>query len=445
MSRPDPSLSHDAIVIGAGVAGLAAARALAAGGRRVLVLEARTRIGGRIATIRSPEWPGPVELGAEFVHGGNPAFWKFLRQSRLVPEKIADHHAVFKDGRLRPAGSFWKRLNRVMEKIDEDLPARTSFKQFLQRHKKDISPEDAILARSFVEGFEAAPWDRMSARSLAGGLEHEEQFRFPGGYDQVVEALRGDLPPRRVSFLLGRTVTRIRWRRGRVEVISHGALSKTRTMHSARAAVVTLPLGVLQARAPAVGAVEFSPPLRERRALLDQLEVGHAFRIALLFRRDFWRDQVARTAGKAGFVHSLALGIPVWWSLTSSPVLVGWAGGPRARELDGLTAPELMARVLGSLRALTGAGTEELRTELVDARLHRWSADPFTRGAYSFSNAGFEDAPLRLRQTVEGTLFFAGEATADTAELGTVHGAFASGLRAAGEVLQAAAAPKGRP
>ena len=435
MSRTDRPNSPEVIVIGAGIAGLAAARALAAQGGRVLILEARTRVGGRIATIRPPEWPGPIELGAEFVHGGNAAFWKFLRQSRLVPEEIADQHAVLRAGRLRPAAGFWKKLDRVMKKIPADLPPGTSFRQFLHGHRKDISAADAGLARSFVEGFEAAPWDRMSARALAGGIGHERQFHFPGGYDRVVEALERDLPPRRVSILLGRTVTKVRWRPGGVEVASHGALSRTRTLHAARAAIITLPLGVLWARAPEVGAVEFSPPLRERRALLDQLETGHAFRIALLFDREFWRERIARTAGKAGFLHSLALGIPVWWSLSSSPVLVGWAGGPRARELDGLTPTELMRRVLDSLRGLTGAPTEDLRTGLLDARLHRWSADPFTRGAYSFSNAGLEDAPQRLRQPVGNVLFFAGEATADTAELGTVHGAFASGLRAAAEAL----------
>jgi monoamine oxidase len=437
MSRPDLPPPYDVIVIGAGIAGLAAARALSARGRRVAILEARTRVGGRIATAREAEWPGPIELGAEFIHGGNAAFWKFLRQSRIVPELIGERHRVFRDGRLRPAGDFWQRLSGVMEKIDDRLPPKASFKQFLQRHRKEISADDAVLARSYVEGFDGAPWDRMSAKSLAGGLDQEKQYHFPGGYDQVVTALQESLPPRRVSVLLGRAVLRVRWRKGRVEVISRSALSGTRTTHAARAAIVTLPLGVLQAKAPAVGAVEFSPPLRDRRALLDKLETGHALRIALLFHRHFWQERIERTAGKVGFIHSLALDLPVWWSLTSAPVLVGWAGGPRARELDGLTPPALMERVLASLRALTGAGEEDLRKGLLDARVHRWSADPFTRGAYSFSNAGLEDAPQRLRWPVGGTLFFAGEATADTEELGTVHGAFASGLRAADEAAQA--------
>ena len=95
----------------------------------------------------------------------------------------------------------------------------------------------------------------------------------------------------------------------------------------------------------------------------------------------------------------------------------------------------ILTQALRSLRALLGIGAEEIRRGLLDIRVHNWSADPFTRGAYSFANAGLEDAPTRLGRSLDRTLFFAGEATAATAELGTVHGAIASGVRAAKEVL----------
>jgi monoamine oxidase len=437
MTRSTPALSSDLIVIGAGIAGLAAARDLAAAGRQVVVLEARHRIGGRIATIRPQEWPGAVELGAEFVHGGNAPFWKFLRRARLAPQEIDGRHLVFRAGKLRPAANFWRRIDRVMGRIGPDLPPGASFEQFLRRRKKPISSEDAMIARSFVEGFEAAPSARMSARALAGGLPEEGQFRFPGGYDRVVGALEQELKAKRVEVLLGRTVTRVRWRAGGVEVSTHCALSGARQVHSGRAAVITLPLGVLQAKPPALGAVDFSPALRDRAALLNQLETGHVVRLVLLFRREFWRERLGRPAGQLGYVHSLGLGIPVWWSLTSSPTLVGWAGGPRAQVLNALAPAAMMEEMLGSLRTLTGADSRQLQAGLLDARIHHWSADPFSRGAYSFSNAGLEDAPGRLRRPLGGTLFFAGEATADTAELGTVHGAYGSGLRAAAELLRA--------
>ncbi len=436
MTRSPAALSPDVIVIGAGIAGLAAARDLAAAGRRVVILEARNRIGGRIATIRPPEWPGAVELGAEFVHGGNAPFWKFLRRARLAPQAIDARHLVFRDGQLRSAANFWRRLDRVMARISPDLPPGTSFEQFMRRKRREISAEDAVIARSFVEGFDAAPCARMSAQALAGGLPEEGQFRFPGGYDRVVEALGKELKAKRVEILLGRAVTRVRWAEGTVEVSSRSALSGARHVHAAKGAIITLPLGVLQAKPPAVGAVEFSPALKDRAALLAKLETGHVVRLVLLFRREFWRERLERTTRKLGFVHSLALGIPVWWSLTSSPTLVAWAGGPRAQALNALAPAAMMEEMLGSLRALTGADPEQLRAGLLDARIHHWSADPFARGAYSFSNAGFEDAPERLRRSLAGTLFFAGEATADTAELGTVHGAFGSGLRAAAEMLQ---------
>src|SRR5665213_1962726 len=98
----------EVIVVGAGVAGLAAARELAARGCQVLVLEARNRLGGRVATLRSPDWPVPIELGAEFIHGGNRQMREVLRQGRIKPRPAEDRHLIFSSGRLHAAGDVWK-------------------------------------------------------------------------------------------------------------------------------------------------------------------------------------------------------------------------------------------------------------------------------------------------------------------------------------------------
>jgi monoamine oxidase len=430
-------IGRDVVVIGAGVAGLAAARELAGQGCRVLILEARNRLGGRVATLRSPDWPVPVELGAEFIHGGNREMRKVLRQERIKPQPADTRHLIYSAGGLRAAGNIWKRIERILGKIQGSVPAGASMQDFLAQRRHPISAADQLLVGGFVEGFEAAPVDRMSASALAGGLGDEAQYRLPRGYDQVVAGLAADFPAKKVSVLFNRRVTRVRWKTGTVEVTSQETAGGKAMVHRAQAAVVTLPLGVWQARPPAVGAVEFDPPLVDREDILARLTMGHALRIVLLFRADFWEKKIAGPRGEFGFIHAAELGIPVWWSLAPAPILVGWMGGPRAQKM-GRKAPALiLAQAVSSLRTLLGVTADEIRRGLLDVRLHNWSADPFTRGAYSFSNAGLEDAPERLGRPLDRTLFFAGEATAAIEELGTVHGAIASGLRAARELLSA--------
>jgi monoamine oxidase len=131
----------------------------------------------------------------------------------------------------------------------------------------------------------------------------------------------------------------------------------------------------------------------------------------------------------------------VWWSLTGDAVLTGWAGGPAAQALSARSAQAIEQIALGQLSKIFRLPKAVLNAGLLDSATHNWSRDPFSRGAYSFVRAGQDNAPKELRRPVEDTLFFAGEATADGEEIGTVHGALSSGLRAAGEVAAALAAP----
>src|SRR4051794_23439479 len=97
----------DVIVIGAGVAGLQAGRDLVGAGKKVMIVEARDRIGGRIHTLHERDWPVPVELGAEFVHGRPPELWPVLERANVVPYECADEHWHFHDRRLERQENFW--------------------------------------------------------------------------------------------------------------------------------------------------------------------------------------------------------------------------------------------------------------------------------------------------------------------------------------------------
>lgn len=428
----------DVIVIGGGVAGLAAAGELARLGRRVILLEAQERIGGRIRTARRRGWKAPIELGAEFVHEGNEPFWRLARKHRLRSRRIPPRHWHFDGAALQPLEDVAGRIKHVTARIDAQRMRGWTFADFLRFKARTIADLDRDVVSGFVEGFEAAPMDEMSATALEGEtLQDEKQFSLPDGYDSVVMALQRAWPQGRVTLHQRTVVRRIEWRRGKV-MVRAGA-----DVFAAAAAVVTLPLGVLQSRPPAPGAVQFVPALRGKERVLAKLRMGHVVRVCLRFHAAQWRRMLPpglRRAGSHGFgfVHSRIAGMPIWWHLGDVPAITGWAGGPAAMKLARHTDAAIRDKALASLGAILGVPKTALHSAVADWAMHNWSRDPFCRGGYSFILAGQEDAAKRLATSVQGTLFFAGEATAEADEIGTVHGALSSGLRAAGEVRRAA-------
>src|SRR5258708_4636188 len=179
----------DVIVIGAGIAGLVAARDLARRGARVTLLEARDRVGGRICTVQPVDSPKSAELGAEFIHGGNDDLWALVHAARFKKRLVPKQHWFVENGRYRSVPDAYDRIYAVFEKIGPDY--RGSFQRWFHNHRKSFSSMDRTLARTFVEGFEGASIDRMSGPALyATATEDEgEQYRLDRGYDRVIAAL----------------------------------------------------------------------------------------------------------------------------------------------------------------------------------------------------------------------------------------------------------------
>ena len=148
----------DVIVIGGGVSGLACARDLSSAGYRVILLEARGRLGGRIDTQRPAGWPAPVELGAEFVHSGNADLWRLLKEAHVRTRKLEERHWLRGADELRLIPDLDKRIASVTERINLRRADDLSFASYFRRYPEALPREAWNLTRSFVEGFEAAPW-----------------------------------------------------------------------------------------------------------------------------------------------------------------------------------------------------------------------------------------------------------------------------------------------
>ena len=435
----------DILIIGAGVAGLAAARELGRAKLRVIVLEARDRIGGRIHTHEGSIFP--VELGAEFVHGKPPELLDIAKRADIELNDVPNRHWYFRDGVVATSSEFWSKLENVFAEM-KDVQRDESFRQFLQKHAPELGDVEA-LATLFIEGFHASRSERISVLGLnktneaADQIDDERQFRIPRGYKLIAESLHRDALVAGVEFHLNTTVQTVRWSANQVEIVTETG-DESRQYHASRV-LVTLPLGVLQAEGNQAGAVRFIPELVEKRSAANRLANGQAIRIVLRFCEPFWeklsiptKDGSSRELDELSFIHAPAELLPTWWTLLPerTPVLVGWAGGSRAETLLLEGGKSVIARSLTSLSHILGIRQEEIERLLEEIHWHNWQADPFARGAYSYIPLGGLEAPKQLAQPLANTIFFAGEATNTDGYHGTVHGAIATGLRAAREIIE---------
>ncbi|HEV2578531.1 MAG TPA: NAD(P)/FAD-dependent oxidoreductase [Acidobacteriaceae bacterium] len=426
----------DVLVIGAGMAGLAAARELAERGLRTLVLEARDRVGGRIYSLQTSE--GVVELGAEFVHGRDEKLWA------LIDEAGAE--TVERDGamlREDADGQLVKEDDAAAGESDwlaelAHLPDDMSFADWLA--SSDVPKEQHRALLGYVEGFNAADANRISARSLGlqqraeDSIEADRVWHLRGGYSQLTTYLANRVRSAGAQLQLNCVVQSVRWSAGEVVV-------KTSTgEYRARRCIVTLPLGVLQIANREAG-VRFDP---EPRAIAEarRLAMGSAERFTMVFRERWW-EQSKRVNEKAlsamSFLFTYRRSPPVWWTRHPEPealaALTGWAGGPRAAELVGRSEEGLGEQACRDLAQVFELPEKLLRDALVATHRNDWQLDPFSRGAYTYIPVNAIDGPLRMTEPEHDTLFFAGEHTDTTGNWGTVHAALRTGLRAAEQVF----------
>jgi monoamine oxidase len=416
-----------------------AARVLGSAGKRIVVLEARDRAGGRMHTLDVEGVGAPVELGPEFVHGSPAITRTLLRESG---DCVVDN-----------ARSAWVSSGHALEEATSDdfEIAETILTRALER-ESDCSV-DVLLGeaatngtdaraiartRDLVAGFDAADPARASAQMIAREWTGDAsadgtQSRPLRGYARAIAYLVGTLAPHDVRMCYGHVVSAIERTAAGVTVRARSDAGDVAI--EARAVIVTVPLGVLQADLGAAGTIAFFPPLpASHDRALALLAMGPVCKVVLHFRVPFW-ETIAEGRYRDGAFFSGPGRFPTFWTQVPvrAPILTAWAGGPAAEGLASLADDALVAVALDDALALFDA--PQARESFVRGYVHDWQRDPFSRGAYSYALVGAEGAREQLASPIGEWVFIAGEATARVSEGGTVAGALESGVRAANDVL----------
>lgn len=424
------------LVLGAGMAGVAAARTLADKGCSVTVLEAREVAGGRIRTDTS--LGAPVDLGASFIHGtkGNPLVALANRYGAATydTDQEEDLYVNATGARIsnstmnraeREYSSLFKRLLSIQGQLNQDRSigsvTAAMLKRIRQRRGAAIGDMVNFFVRSEVGIEFGADLNQMSL------MYFDEDEEFSGsdllikpGYISLVDGLAQGLDIRFNQMVRG-----VAWSSSGVSVTT------TSGVFDADRVVITLPLGVLKRND-----IEFSPGLpTAKTTAIAKLRMGVLDKTYFKFPSAFWqtRSQSVGFIGNVGARSSTQ--IPEYYTLDQAvgmPILFGFTAGVQARRFEQYDLATIRASTMASFRKIFGSSVPDPEAVLQT----RWSSDPYSYGSYSFISVGAKtDYYDTLARPIDDRVFFAGEATHRTYP-GTVHGAYLSGIREANRVAK---------
>lgn len=420
----------DVVVIGAGAAGLSAARILLKAGKSVTILEARERIGGRIHTINGEGFSLPVEAGAEFMHGDLPFTKALMNESNVSYFAGNGRTWNVRSNKLSEGDLFhddWDMLVEKLQALDHDM----TIGKFLETHFSEPGYKSlADSVRKFVEGYDAADIHKASALALKEEWSNEniQGYRPEGGYTQLMDFLLAEIRSLKGKLMLSAVVRNIVWKENNVEVIT-----TKNERFKARKVLITVPVAVLKR-----GFIDFDPPLVLHKKAFNGIEVGGVAKFLVEFNERIWEtggETKLRQMPDLNFLFSDAT-VPTWWTQRPKevPLLTGWLAGPALKKLPS-DDEALLQLAFQSLGYVFGTDEAHLRDHVKTIRVINWEADPFALGAYAYATLNTSEAVKTLSQPVANTIYFAGEAFYEGAEMGTVEAALATGNQTAERII----------
>ncbi|GGB48025.1 amine oxidase [Roseibium aquae] len=407
------------IVIGAGIAGLAAARRLQDLGYSVVVLEATSDVGGRIKT----DWSlgAPFEAGAGWIHrpDGNPISGLAEHIGLTTVVTPDESYQVFaQNGEAVSASlidSKYLDLERLYTRIDDTFDTDQPLIEAI-RNVSESSLQDPVLRwmmSAYTEFATGGPIEKVSAYYFDEDDEYDgADVILPEGYDRIPKSLAAGLDIRFDTM-----VEAIEYEEG-----DGAAVRTSKGTFESYFVICTVPLGVLKRHA-----IAFDPPLpKALQTSIETIGFGSVTKLALKFEEPFWPETVqyfgymSEPKGRWNYFVN-------YRTFSSENILLAVSVGDYPFVAERMSDPEMIADCMSALRAMFGDGISEPVGHLAT----RWSEDPHTLGAYSYAAAGNTPADFdRFAEPVANTILFAGEHTT-FAHHGTTHGAYQTGLAAA--------------
>ncbi len=417
------------IIIGAGAAGLMAARELAKAGKSVLILEARDRIGGRIYPLPLDEFNFAAQGGAEFVHGEASVTKALLVNAGLTFEPMQGDMWSVRDGAPTTSSNAMPQqdiLNQKLQDLKEDMPIAV----FLQRYF--AGDEYAVLRNAvtkMVEGYDAADTNRISTFSLREewlGGEEWKQGKIKEGYGAMLSFLESECLKYGVKIQLDRQVERI-------ELTESGVAIRCTNGEEFQAEKVAV-----TASLPTISAITFIPAIPEKLHAAQNIGFGQALKIFMQFKDRWWEKCLDLDLSRMSFMVSNEE-VRAWWTQYPElqPVLVGWMAGPTLMKYTNATDADFVELAFQSLSNIFKVDSSVLRENLLSSKVINWPKDPMALGAYSYTTPETKTAREKLVAPIEDRLYFTGEALYSGKDTGTVEGALASGLEVAQKILTA--------
>jgi len=405
------------------------ARELARAGKKVTVLEARDRGGGRICPLPVAEFGYPAEGGAEFVHGAAPVTRGLLREAGLSLARRVGTRWSTRNGGLMPDQSPVPRADRfyrALLAVEGDL----SIADFL--NSRFGGPQYEPLRRSItrtVEGYDAADPHRLSTLALRDewmARDEGEHGRVAEGYGALIAWLMAQCRGHGAAIHLGAAVAALDESSGAVV-----ARCRDGAVFAADAAILAVPL-------PLLSELALPPAARAQAAAAGDIGFGNVVKILLRFPTAWWADHRERDLADLSFLVSDAT-VPTWWTQYPAPhaVLTGWFAGPKADKVHSLGETDLVAMGLAALAEIFPLCRDRISADVIASRAINWGNDPFARGAYSYATPETRAAQALLKRPGDAAIFFAGEALYAGPDMGTVEAALASGLETAQRILGA--------
>ncbi len=419
------------IIIGAGAAGLQAARRLSAAGHSVCLLEAGAQPGGRILSLPagSGGFTVSLECGAEFVHGELPVSLALAKEAKIDLQPIASEMVRLDQGAAEHKDLLsqdWGQLMPRMHMLSEDKPLGdfldTEFPGDRYRALRDS-------VGRMAEGYDLADLRTVSTKWLcrewSAEEDEEQEYRPVGGYRRLIDFLVGVCRAQGCRLYFSSVVKAVRWDWHRVEVeIADGQV------FAADRLLTTVSLGVLRS-----GGIGFSPAITPQIAAVQKLGFGSVIKVQLEFASPFWGKE--KPAGRTLFLVT-GEAVPVWWTQSPDdcPLITAWIAGERMVAFRGLNKEARIDSCLRSLAAIFSVPEKDLRAQLRASLILDWEAAPAVMGGYSFDTIDTADARKVLCEPVAGTLYFAGEGLYGGSSPGTVEAAFCSGVDVAEKILE---------